>query len=402
MLSGLLREENALPLVDRKRKKDAKDTRKRDGAAPPLDRIPLPAVPLSIIQERRHMQREAQKKLKISPNNPPSVCLYTILNAPNGVCSASFSENLEALAVGYGNSTIQLHALGIKSFRQLKPAEELETLDNDYEDISESMYDESTKNETIELNGHLGSVHSVNFSCDRRLLLSGSRDETVRLWNLDLRRNIVVYRMDAPVWDSQFCNRGMYFASATASKCVLLHSTERIHPLRIFTDASDDVTCLDFHPNCNFVAGGSDDNNVYMWDMLTGSCVQVFTGHKGLVHSVKISPDGRTLVSASNDGTLAIWDIGQQKLMAIQECAAMPFKVPIVFSRDSSVIAVGTPEHAVTFFNVDSVVTNFNASETRNNPDGFPMLSYPTKKTNFLDLHFSRKNTVVGVGVFDQ
>jgi len=204
MLSGLLREENALPLVDRKRKKDAKDTRKRDGAAPPLDRIPLPAVPLSIIQERRHMQREAQKKLKISPNNPPSVCLYTILNAPNGVCSASFSENLEALAVGYGNSTIQLHALGIKSFRQLKPAEELETLDNDYEDISESMYDESTKNETIELNGHLGSVHSVNFSCDRRLLLSGSRDETVRLWNLDLRRNIVVYRMDAPVWDSQF------------------------------------------------------------------------------------------------------------------------------------------------------------------------------------------------------
>jgi hypothetical protein len=74
------------------------------------------------------------------------------LNAPNGVCSASFSENLEALAIGYGNSSIQLHALGIKSFRQLKSAEQLETLDNEYDDISESMYDESTKAETIELN----------------------------------------------------------------------------------------------------------------------------------------------------------------------------------------------------------------------------------------------------------
>jgi transcription initiation factor TFIID subunit 5 len=120
------------------------------------------------------------------------------------------------------------------------------------------------------------------------LLLSGSRDETVRLWNLDLRRNIVIYRADAPVWDAQFGERGLYFASATASKCVSLYSTERIHPLRVFTDAKQDVTCLDFHPNCNFIAGGSDDNNIYMWDVLTGSCVKTYSGHKSLVHSIKV------------------------------------------------------------------------------------------------------------------
>lgn len=91
-------------------------------------------------------------QLKISLNNAPSICLYTILNAPNGVCSASFSENMEALAIGYGNSSIQLHALGQKSFRQLKSAEELELLDNEYDEINEVMYDESTKTETIELN----------------------------------------------------------------------------------------------------------------------------------------------------------------------------------------------------------------------------------------------------------
>lgn len=80
-----------------------------------------------------------------------NVCLYTILNAPNGVCSAAFSENLETLAIGYGNSTIQLHALGAKAFRQLRSAEELEALDSEYDEISEAMYDESTKAEKIEL-----------------------------------------------------------------------------------------------------------------------------------------------------------------------------------------------------------------------------------------------------------
>jgi hypothetical protein len=50
MLTGLLREENAVPVNDRKRKKDAKDNKKRDGAAPPLDRIPLPNIPVAVLK----------------------------------------------------------------------------------------------------------------------------------------------------------------------------------------------------------------------------------------------------------------------------------------------------------------------------------------------------------------
>jgi hypothetical protein len=78
--------------------------------------------------------------------------MYTLLNSPNGVCSARFSEKLDALAIGYGNSSIQLHALGMKFFRQLKSAEELEALESEYDEIPEAMYDDSTKAETIELN----------------------------------------------------------------------------------------------------------------------------------------------------------------------------------------------------------------------------------------------------------
>lgn len=51
--------------------------------------------------------------------------------------------------------------------------------------------------------------------------------------------------------------------------------------------------------------------------------------------------------------------------MAIQESDSIPLKVPIVYSRDSSVVAIGTPEHAITFFDVDSVISNFNGSESR-------------------------------------
>ncbi|KAI6178690.1 Transcription initiation factor TFIID subunit 5 [Aphelenchoides besseyi] len=388
MLTGLLRED-AVALGGVKRKKDQKGDKKRENATPAVDRIPLPPLTL--------------QQAKINAENPPSICLYTILNS-SGVCTAAFSDSGENLAVGYRGSEVHVHALNQRvGFRKLKSAEELEALEQDYEDINEEhVYDDNTKTDLLQLSGHVGPVHSVGFSVDKRLLLSGSADETVRLWNLDLRRTLVVYRADAPVWDAQFCDRGLYFAASTA-RTVALYTTERVYPLRLFSGSTLDVTCVTFHPNCNYVIGGSDDHRIRIWDVLTGECVITLDGHRGVVHSVKVSPDGRTVVSASDDGTLSVWDLTQQKRMTVQDCGSMPFRVPIVFSRDSSVVAVGTPEHAVTFFSMDTATVAYNYShETRNNLEGFPLLSYPTKKTNLLDLHFVRKNVVIGAGVYDQ
>lgn len=80
--------------------------------------------------------------------------------------------------------------------------------------------------------GHSGPIYSLSFSCEKRLLLSGSRDSTIRLWNLEMSRNLVVYRSMAPVWQVQFCSRGYYFAASTADQTVSLWTTDRLKPLR--------------------------------------------------------------------------------------------------------------------------------------------------------------------------
>lgn len=48
---------------------------------------------------------------KISFENPPSICLYTVLNGNNGLCSASISENCGMLALGLHNSAIRVNNL---------------------------------------------------------------------------------------------------------------------------------------------------------------------------------------------------------------------------------------------------------------------------------------------------
>ena len=41
-----------------------------------------------------------------------------------------------------------------------------------------------------------------------------------------------------------------------------------------------DITCTRFHPNSNYVATGSSDRTIRLWDVLTGNCVRILTGHK--------------------------------------------------------------------------------------------------------------------------
>lgn len=59
-----------------------------------------------------------------------------------------------------------------------------------------------------------------------------------------------------------------------------LWATDHYQPLRIFSGHLADVTCTRFHPNSNYVATGSSDRTIRLWDILSGNCVRIFTGHK--------------------------------------------------------------------------------------------------------------------------
>src|SRR6266566_4414586 len=64
------------------------------------------------------------------------------------------------------------------------------------------------------------------------------------------------------------------------------------------------------------------------------------TGHKGPVVALAYSPDGRTLASASADGTARLWDLTTGTLTAtLQSPAARAYCV--AFSPDGKSLAVG-------------------------------------------------------------
>lgn len=116
-------------------------------------------------------------------------------------------------------------------------------------------------------------------------------------------------------------------------------STDRMHPLRIFADPYGDVGCIDYHPNCNYIAGGSDDRYVRVWDVCSGTRVRIFSGHKASIIAVKFSPCGRYIVSLDAIGNLMIWDLAYQRLVAAEITEQAGTKV-VKYKNDNIILLV--------------------------------------------------------------
>ncbi|MEA5464867.1 AAA-like domain-containing protein, partial [Leptothoe sp. PORK10 BA2] len=119
------------------------------------------------------------------------------------------------------------------------------------------------------LAGHGAAVLSVAFSPDGQRIVSGSFDNTLRLWDANT---------GAPIGE----------------------------PLAGHGDA---VWSVAFSPDGQRIVSGSFDNTLRLWDANTGAPIgEPLAGHGDAVWSVAFSPDGQRIVSGSFDNTLRLWD----------------------------------------------------------------------------------------------
>ncbi len=104
-----------------------------------------------------------------------------------------------------------------------------------------------------------------------------------------------------------FSPDGRYLASGSGDYTVKLWEVATGQELRTLTGHTDYVLCVAFSPDGRSLASGSYDKTMKLWEVATGQELRTLAGHAGWVSSVAFSPDGRYLASGSFDTTINLW-----------------------------------------------------------------------------------------------
>ena len=189
--------------------------------------------------------------------------------------------------------------------------------------------------------GHSDAVTSVAFSPDGARLLSGSSDNTLKLWDAasgQLIRSWAAQRLS--VTAVAFSPDGRYLLSAGSDpsgrmdNSVKLWDAQSGQLVRVFgayatytpegtkwhgsvqDGHTDSVTSVAFSPDGTRLVSGSDDKTVKHWDVSSGKLIRTLEGHSASVKSVTFSPDGSRVLSGGNlDGDLRLWDAATGRLI---------------------------------------------------------------------------------------
>ena len=77
--------------------------------------------------------------------------------------------------------------------------------------------------------------------------------------------------------------------------------------LRRFVGHNAGVRTISLSPNGKYMLTASEDSTARLWDLQTGAELRRFVGHSGWVLTAIFSPDGRYILTGSGDRTARLW-----------------------------------------------------------------------------------------------
>lgn len=147
------------------------------------------------------------------------------------------------------------------------------------------------------LEGHSGGITGLSL-IDDNLLVSTSRDHSLRLWQLD-----------------------------------------RLGASTVLSGHSDWVTCVDVFRAANMLISGGRDGTLRMWDLQSGTELGYLSGHRASIRLLAVDQHTGRLFSCADDRTLIAWDLGSAKDLLRVNLGAPPTAITLLSSTH---LAIGS------------------------------------------------------------
>ncbi|CAK9180205.1 unnamed protein product [Ilex paraguariensis] len=229
------------------------------------------------------------------------------------------------------------------------------------------------------LGGHSKKVTSVKFVAEGEVVVTGSADKTVRLWqssengNYDCRQILKDHTAEVQAVTIHATNNYFVTASLDNTWCFYELSSGLCLTQVADSSGSEGYTSAAFHPDGLILGTGTSGALVKIWDVKSQASVARFDGHVGAVNAISFSENGYFLATAAQDG-VKLWDL--RKLRNFRSFTPYDEDTPtqsVEFDHSGSYLAIGGSDIRV--YQVANVKSEWHCIKT------FPDLSGTGKAT---------------------
>jgi WD40 repeat protein len=154
-------------------------------------------------------------------------------------------------------------------------------------------------------------------------VLAGMDDGSVRVLDANLEKTLGQFSQHKePILCVGLSPNGKHAASSSGNKgpgrSVRVWEVETVKELFQLKGHDSDVWTIAFSPLGDRIATASDDGTVRIWDATTGAELTMLKG-KGMQSTVAWSADGKYVAAGGQDLTVRVWEVASKKLVHVLE-----------------------------------------------------------------------------------
>ncbi|MBL8295023.1 MAG: winged helix-turn-helix domain-containing protein [Bryobacterales bacterium] len=160
------------------------------------------------------------------------------------------------------------------------------------------------------LEGHSDAIRAVAITPDGKRAISGSRDNTLRVWDLEGRQapRVLEGHTNA-IRAVAITADGTRAISGSEDRTLRVWDLEGQQAPRVLEGHTGQIDGVAITGDGRLAISGSQDKTLRIWDLKDQQAPRVLEGHTGGINGVGITADGRLAISGSDDDTLRVWDL---------------------------------------------------------------------------------------------